>query len=119
MPRCSLVEQTNSTRAKTLELHIAQRVASELEKLKKHESDALDALRKKIASEESDTPNADSSSGSLLTISPSDMLTAERAEELARKSQSTQKVQQEIEKLKQTLGQRKVLKELPKEVESA
>jgi hypothetical protein len=28
-------------------------------------------------------------------------------------------VQQEIEKLKQTLGQRKVLKELPNEVESA
>jgi uncharacterized protein YigA (DUF484 family) len=40
-------------------------------------------------------------------------------EEQKRKAQSSQKVQQEIEKLKQQLGQRKSLKELPKEVENA
>merc|ERR1712000_784067 len=72
--------ETNSTRAKTLELHIAQRVAAELEKIRNHESSALEEARKKI---------------------------------------TAAKVQQEIEKLKQTLGQRKVLKELPNEVESA
>ncbi|OCT50403.1 putative altered inheritance of mitochondria protein 13, mitochondrial [Cladophialophora carrionii] len=103
--------ETNSTRAKTLELHIQQRVAEELEKIKKHESEALEAIRKKIAEE---SPS-DSSS-----ISPKDLIPgAKNDEEQKRKAQSSQKVQQEIEKLKQQLGQRKTLKELPKEVENA
>jgi valyl-tRNA synthetase len=103
--------QTNSTRAKTLELHIQQRVAEELEKIKKHESAALEAIRKKIAEESS----LDSSS-----VSPKDLIPGiQNDEEQKRKAQSSQKVQQEIEKLKQQLGQRKSLKELPKEVENA
>ena len=120
----SLLVQTNSTRAKTLELHIAQRVAAELEKIRNRESSALEEIRKKIAAGEETTSSSDSpkSSDSLLqiqSISPKDLLSSESDEEKQRKSQTSQKVQQEIEKLKQTLGQRKVLRELPKDVESA
>ncbi|EXJ78733.1 hypothetical protein A1O1_09135 [Capronia coronata CBS 617.96] len=112
--------ETNSTRAKALELHIAQRVAEELEKVRKHETSILEEARKKIA--EGDDNSSSKSSGSLLqlpSLSPRDLLNSENEEEKRRKAQSSQKVQEEIEKLKQTLGQRKVLKELPKEVESA
>lgn len=104
--------QTNSTRAKTLELHIAQRVATELEKIKNHESTALEAIRKKIADGEETLASS--------SISPKDLFPSSHSDEEAqRKAQTSAKVQQEIEKLKQTLGQRKVLKELPQEVESA
>jgi len=112
--------ETNSTRAKTLELHIAQRVAAELEKIRNHESSALEEARKKITAANEQTGSSDSSEHSLLqipSISPKDLL--ESSDEKQRKSQTSAKVQQEIEKLKQTLGQRKVLKELPNEVESA
>ncbi|KAJ9496423.1 hypothetical protein H2202_008086 [Exophiala xenobiotica] len=112
--------ETNSTRAKTLELHIAQRVAAELEKLRNHESSALEEARKKIAEQTGSSDSSSSSDHSLLqipSISPKDLL--ESSDEKAKKSQTSAKVQQEIEKLKQTLGQRKVLKELPNEVESA
>ncbi|KAL2396889.1 hypothetical protein ABEF93_004397 [Exophiala dermatitidis] len=112
--------ETNSTRAKALELHIAQRVSEELEKVRKHESAFLEEARKKIA--EGEGKDSAKSSDSLLqipSISPKDLLSSESDEEKQRRAQSSQKVQQEIEKLKQTLGQRKTLKELPKEVESA
>ncbi|KAJ4512153.1 hypothetical protein HRR78_004277 [Exophiala dermatitidis] len=116
--------ETNSTRAKALELHIAQRVSEELEKVQKHESALLEEARKKIAEgEEKDSAKSSAkSSDSLLqipSISPKNLLSSESDEEKQRRAQSSQKVQQEIEKLKQTLGQRKTLKELPKEVESA
>ncbi|KAK5051866.1 hypothetical protein LTR84_002669 [Exophiala bonariae] len=111
--------ETNSTRAKSLELHIAQRVAAELEKLKSQESEAFESIRKKIASGEDDESSKSQTGSSLLSVSPSEILSLESSEEKARKSQTTQKVQQEIEKLRQTLGQRKVVKELPKEVETA
>ncbi|KAL2417592.1 hypothetical protein ABEF95_011985 [Exophiala dermatitidis] len=90
--------ETNSTRAKALELHIAQRVSEELEKDSSKSSDSLLQIP---------------------SIAPRDLLSSESGEEKQRRAQSSQKVQQEIEKLKQTLGERKVLKELPKEVESA
>ncbi|KAL6243310.1 hypothetical protein RBB50_009862 [Rhinocladiella similis] len=115
--------ETNSTRAKTLELHIAQRVAAELEKIKQHESSALEEARKKIAAASEAIGSSSSSSSSdhsllqIPSISPKDLL--ESSEEKERKAQTSAKVQQEIEKLKQTLGQRKVLKDLPGEVESA
>lgn len=95
-------------------------MSEELEKVRKHESTLLEETRKKIA--ESADKESSTSSGSLLqipSISPKDLFSSEGEEEKQRKAQSSQKVQQEIEKLRQTLGQRKVLKELPKEVESA
>lgn len=103
--------QTNSTRAKTLELHIQRRVAEELDKLKKHESDGLEAIRKKIAEDS----GSDSTS-----ISPKDLIPGVKDDEQQkRKAQTSQKVQQEIEKLRQQLGQRKTMKDLPKDVESS
>ncbi|KAK4945543.1 hypothetical protein LTR10_015162 [Elasticomyces elasticus] len=114
--------ETNSTRAKTLELHIAQRVASELEKLKKHESSVLEEARKKIleSSDEKSDSGSEGSKGSLLSIpsiSPSDLL--ESKEDKTKKNVTSTKVQEEIEKLRQTLDSRKVLKEVPGEVEAA
>ncbi|KIW89736.1 uncharacterized protein Z519_09893 [Cladophialophora bantiana CBS 173.52] len=112
--------ETNSTRAKTLELHIAQRVAAELEKIRNHESSVLEEARKKIAESGEATSDSTSSDSSLLQISPKDLLPgSDSDEEKRRNAPSSQKVQQEIEKLKQTLGQRKTLREVPKEVENA
>lgn len=107
--------QTNSTRAKALELHIAQRVEAELEKIKNHESTVLEDARKKIAAAADSDSSKSSDSLLSISISPKDLL----PESDDRKSQTSQKVLQEIEKLKQTLGQRKVLKEPSKEVDSA
>lgn len=84
--------------------------------MKAQESEVLENIRKKIATDGSDSQTTESS---LASLSPKELLSSESAEEKARKSQTTQKVQQEIEKLRQTLGQRKVVKELPKEVETA
>lgn len=98
-------------------------MAAELEKLKKHESEVLEEARKKIAessSSSSSESNGDSSSGSLLSIpavSPKDLLQSE--EDRRKKNVTSTKVQEEIEKLRQTLNQRKVLKEVPGEVEAA
>lgn len=101
-------------------------MASELQKIQQHESETLESLRKKIEAAEESSPFDSSKpprSPSLLeltSISPKDLIPpSEAPEEEQRKSQSTQKVQQEIEKLRQTLGQRKVLKELPEEVDQA
>jgi len=114
--------QTNSTRAKTLELHIAQRVAAELEKLKKHESSVLEEARKKILESSDDKSGSESGSekGSLLSIpsiSPSDLLDSK--EDKRKKNVTSTKVQEEIEKLRQTLDSRKILNEVPREVEAA
>jgi len=103
--------ETNSTRAKSLELHIQQRVADELEKIKKHEASSLDAIRKKITEETGSDPSS---------ISPNDLIPGtSNSDEKKRKDQSSKKVQEEIEKLKQQLGQRKTVKDLPKDVENA
>lgn len=132
--------QTNSTRAKTLELHIAQRVAAELEKIQKHETDELERLRQKLAHNSSESGSPDSSSSASSSSSSdtgkaqhallelpsvsvkdliSDVTSSTSAEDQQKKLASTQKVQQEIEKLKQTLKQRKMVKEMPTEVEDA
>ncbi|KIX95072.1 uncharacterized protein Z520_09382 [Fonsecaea multimorphosa CBS 102226] len=109
--------ETNSTRAKTLELHIAQRVAAELEKIRNQEASALEEARKKIAAS-GEAGSEDSSLLQLSPISPKDLLPGSDTDE-SKKAPSSQRVQQEIEKLKQTLGQRKTLREVPKEVENA
>ena len=125
--------ETNSTRAKSLDLHIAQRVQEELEKIQKNETSKLEAARQKIVDESSkqdSRQNKGKGGGGkkeslleLQNISAKDLLPSavggESKEEKDRKAASTQKVQAEIEKLKKQLGQRKVVKELPKEVERA
>ena len=125
--------ETNSTRAKSLDLHIAQRVQEELEKIQKNETSKLEAARQKIVDEslkQDSRQNKGKGGGGkkeslleLQNISAKDLLPSavggESKEEKDRKAASTQKVQAEIEKLKKQLGQRKVVKELPKEVERA
>ena len=111
-------------------------MADELEKIQNHESDTLNALRQRL-SQESDndipttsidksnnTPTLRQKAESLLelpSLSPKDLIPKSTAtkEEEARKKQSTQKVQAEIAKLKQQLGQRKHVNEVPEEVEKA
>jgi len=83
-------------------------VAAELEKIHNHEATALEEIRKKIAAGD------DTSEGSSISSKLSSSLSSETP-----KSATSQKVQEEIEKLKQTLGQRKVLKELPKDLDTA
>ena len=132
--------ETNSSRARTLDLHIQQRVAEELERIQKGESQKLDAARKRIAEEgekiefkeekgkKSEGTGKGESGGNILdlsNISAMDLLPSSLtgddsgSEESQRKSQSSQKVATEIEKLKSQLSQRKVLKNLPKDVEKA
>jgi hypothetical protein len=86
-------------------------VADELEKIRKHESSALDAIRKKMG---------DESSSESSSLSPKDLIPGtQNDEEQKRKAQTSQKVQQEIENLRQQLGQRKTVKELPKDLDDA
>ena len=113
---------TNSTRAKSLDLHIQQRVAAELEKLAGEKSSKLEQARQKILSSDSEDNKQKPKSGGLLDISSvtsKDLFKKESEEEKTRKNASTQKVQEEIQKLQKALGERKVLRDLPKEVSSA
>lgn len=104
----------------------------ELEKISKQETSRLEALRNKLSTSSSSDSDSNSSSstpkqkssGSLLelpSISASDLIptSSESKEEKARKEQSSAKVKSEIEKLKKALGDRKVVKDLPKEVDKA
>ena len=113
--------QTDSTRAKTLELHIAERVAAELEKIQKRETETLDAVRAKLATDDPDpdTPSIASTIHDAVSDALPDNLSPSAAQATQRHAQSSQKVQAEIAKLKQTLSERKVVKDLPPEVEKA
>lgn len=114
--------ETNSTRAKSLDLHIKQRVAAELERLADEKSSKLEAAKQKILSgdkEDSKPKERESGLLELPSISPKDLFKKETEEEKARKNASSKKVQEEIQKLQKALGERKVLKDLPKEVTDA
>ena len=112
--------ETNSTRAKTLDLHIQQRVSEELAKLLNNEDNKLADARKRVeqktGSEETDKKDGKSKSGTLKSLVPG---SSSGKEEQEKKAQTSKKVADEIEKLKTQLAQRKRLKELPKEVEQA
>jgi MICOS complex subunit MIC19 len=114
--------QTNSSRAKTLELHIAERVAAELAALQKKEDDALESLRSEISSEppsSADKTSSKSNAPRLLELPsappPGDVI----AKEDARQSQSSAKVFEELEKLRKGLGERKKVRDMPRDVERA
>lgn len=100
--------------------------------MQKEDSSKLDALRKKVTLSESDSGSSTSTSTSksespdrepglleLPSIKPKQLFKTETEEEKARKNASSKKVQDEIDKLKKALGDRHVLKDLPKEVEDA
>jgi altered-inheritance-of-mitochondria protein 13 len=113
--------QTDSSRAKTLELHIAERVAAELEKIQKRETETLEAVRAKLSAEdpESDTQSTASKIKEAVSNALPNSLNPAAAQAKERQTQSSQKVQDDIAKLKRTLSERKVLKDLPPEVEKA
>lgn len=117
------IPQTNSTRAKSLDLHIQQRVAAELDRLANEKSSKLESAKQKILSgdkeDKSESKERQASLLDLPTISPKDLFKKETEEDKARKNASSKKVQEEIQKLQKALGERKVLKDLPKEVTDA
>jgi altered-inheritance-of-mitochondria protein 13 len=85
-----MITQTDSSRAKTLELHIQSRVASELKKLSSEADKALSDIHSKISSEE--TPSSEKSAGDSLR-------------QLSRES-----VTRDVEGLREKLEKRKKLK---------
>lgn len=84
--------QTDASRAKLVEQHIQARVSEELRRLQRLESDTLRAAHERIASR---APDDDDTSPSRHTVS------------------------KEVEELRRKLEQRKQLRALPKDVESA
>ncbi|QSZ34868.1 hypothetical protein DSL72_007727 [Monilinia vaccinii-corymbosi] len=92
--------KTDSTRAKTLELHIQARVASELQKLQERASKDFEELTAKLAAEDA-APSAEKSAGDSLR-------------RLGRDA-----VQKDVEGLRKKLEQRKKVQELDEGVEKA
>lgn len=111
--------ETNSTRAKSLDLHIAQRVHEELAKLQSSQDSALQAAKDKILAAKDELETDTATVGKKVKDHLPEGLGGQGKEEKERKEQTSQKVAEEIERLKRELGQRKVLKELPGELERA
>lgn len=115
--------ETDSTRNKSFDLHIAQRVKEELEKIQAREQSALESLYAKISSESSssDTKSSKSSKPRLLDIAVSSIQStnpfSDSSEEEQKKSLSSSKVLSAIEKLQKDLDARKHVKELPDDLE--
>ncbi|KAI9830335.1 MAG: hypothetical protein M1819_005716 [Sarea resinae] len=107
--------ETDSTRAKTLELQIQSRVTAELEKLQARESKLLDDLAASVTPTSSSSDSSDqSSSSSSLFSALKDKDTKSQAPELSREA-----VQREISTLRQKLASRQKLDELDQGVEKA
>ncbi|KZF20946.1 DUF1690-domain-containing protein [Xylona heveae TC161] len=98
--------ETDSTRAKALELHIQARVAEELERLQTRESQMLQELSEKVSSAEQSKPAAE--------ISEAAQSAGDKLRDLGRDS-----VQKEIAELRQRLEGRRKLEDLDKDVEHA
>ncbi|ODH35372.1 hypothetical protein ACO22_02945 [Paracoccidioides brasiliensis] len=96
--------ETDSTRAQTLELHIQNRIAAELERIRARESQTLADLEKRLA-EDSSSPSA----------SPASTNTdGTPVQEL-----SSARVRQEISSLSAKLAERRKVRELDEGVEKA
>ncbi|KAF2753365.1 DUF1690-domain-containing protein [Pseudovirgaria hyperparasitica] len=106
--------QSDTTRAKQIELHIQNRVAAELEKLQSQASSALKSAQESISKEE---PSADSSSS--LTEKLSDAVTSKSTldEKERQKNMSSNTVSKEIDQLRKTLDARKKLEKPDEAVE--
>jgi MICOS complex subunit MIC19 len=120
----NLLLQTNSSRAKSLELHIAERVAAELAALQNKEDNALKSLRESISSEPSSSNSTDDKSSKpheprLLELPSVPRPHDATVKEDARQNQSSAKVFEELEKLKKGLEARKKVREMPRDVEKA
>lgn len=90
--------QTDASRAKLIEKQIQARVAEELKKLQKRESETLAQTHEKLA-------NNDKS--------------AKKNDDDGESGPSTYTVSKEIEELRRRLGERKSVRELPEGVEKA
>lgn len=96
--------QTDSTRAKDLELHIQSRVTSELSRLSASHSAALAELAERIStSEDSEVPSGETSSAK-------SVITGDQTGDLGRES-----VQKEIEGLKSKLRSRRIREDIIKD----
>ncbi|KAI9721261.1 MAG: hypothetical protein M1812_002423 [Candelaria pacifica] len=113
--------ETNSTREKTLELHIQTRVTSELERIQARETQTLKDLEDKISSAEDSTTStsntqaltSDQSKGSGGRDSTA-KAAGDKLRDLGRES-----VQRDIDELRKKLEGRKKVEELDKGVEKA
>ena len=109
----SYVPQTDSTRAKDLELHIQSRVHAELSRLEAEQTKALKELEEQIsASPDSDSNSQQPSSqpggsDSSPTSGDSGNARGDKPQDLGRQS-----VQREIEILRQRLSQRKLKEDI-------
>lgn len=117
-------QQSNSTRAKNLELFIQERVTAELEKLLASSSDNLSSVSEALSKD----PSADES-GPSLTEKPlvnrlaeklggGDSTTQDEKEQIQQET-DRHAVQKEIDSLRQKLNGRKKLVEVDKDVEKA
>lgn len=88
--------QNDSTRAKTLELHIQARVAEELKRLQAREDETLKDVQEKLSSEEPSSKSSDDSKSA-----------GNALRNIGRES-----VQQEIDELKKKLESRKKVKDV-------
>ncbi|ESZ91614.1 putative altered inheritance of mitochondria protein 13, mitochondrial [Sclerotinia borealis F-4128] len=100
-PKSDIPQKSDSTRAKTLELHIQARVASELKKLQERASKDFEELTTKLSNEESSPPSEEKSAGDSLR-------------QLGRNA-----VQKDVEGLRKKLEQRKKVQDLDEGVEKA
>ncbi|EEH16401.2 hypothetical protein PABG_06488 [Paracoccidioides brasiliensis Pb03] len=98
------LELTDSTRAQTLELHIQNRIAAELERIRARESQTLADLEKRLA-EDSSSPSASAASTNT---------DGTPVQEL-----SSARVRQEISSLSAKLAERRKVRELDEGVEKA
>ena len=96
--------QTNSSRSKSLELHIPSRVAAELAALQKKQDETLTSLREELSPS---SPSSSTKSSSASSDSPSPS------------SPSSSKVFSDLDKLRQDLSARKKVKDMPRDVEKA
>ncbi|KAL2075976.1 hypothetical protein VTL71DRAFT_919 [Oculimacula yallundae] len=99
--------ETDSTRAKTLELHIQQRVSEELKKLQDKASKDFEELSAKISAAENDSSDKKKQSSK-------DKSEGDHLRQLGREA-----VQNDVEGLKKKLEQRKKLADLDEGVEKA
>ena len=99
--------QSDSTREKTLELHIQNRVQQELRRIEAHESQLLKELEDKICSESSVTDRGGLQGGD-------GQAAGDKVRDLSRDS-----IQKEITSLKRRLDSRKKLENLDRDVEKA
>lgn len=114
--------QTDSTREKTLELHIQSRVAEELRRLEARESQILKDLEEKISSTSDSTTESTNISS---TTTPDQSRTGGGKDHSAKaagdklRDLGRESIQKEIEELRNKLNGRKKLEPLDKNMEKA